>query len=202
LTTTADGTDVGGNKLTTTNLTTHTTAVDGGKWTFTAHATNADELVATYTASLAITDLAITSATGNPGVTIATTTQGSVAGTGQTSVLSTAITTFGTDLAASPNVEATLLNDITTIQTAASNFIIALNTQRSKLGALQNQMEATVNNVQELSTNLASARSRILDTDYASETSNLTKGQILQQAATAMLAQANQMPNVILSLLK
>ena len=169
-------------------------------WSFVAGA-NTDELTATFTASTAVTDLAISATTGNPLVTITTTIQGSAAGTGQTSTLSAAITTFGTDLGNSA-VEATLLTDITAIQTAASNFIIALNTQRSKLGALQNQMEATVNNVQELSSNLASARSRILDTDYASETSNLTKGQILQQAATAMLAQANQMPNVILSLLK
>jgi flagellin len=50
--------------------------------------------------------------------------------------------------------------------------------------------------------NLSAARSRVMDTDYANETASLTKGQILQQAATAMLAQANQMPNVILSLLK
>jgi len=54
----------------------------------------------------------------------------------------------------------------------------------------------------ELSANLSAARSRVIDTDYATETAKLTKGQILQQAATAMLAQANQMPNVILSLLK
>jgi flagellin len=53
-----------------------------------------------------------------------------------------------------------------------------------------------------LSSNWTAARSSVQDTDYASETANLTKGQILQQAATAMLAQANQMPNVILSLLK
>jgi flagellin len=85
---------------------------------------------------------------------------------------------------------------------AASDFITNLNTQRSELGALQNQMEYAVSNVTELSANLTSARSRVQDTDYASETANLTKGQILQQAATAMLAQANQMPNVILSLLK
>jgi flagellin len=63
-------------------------------------------------------------------------------------------------------------------------------------------MEYSVNNILELSANLSSARSRIVDTDYATETATLTKGQILQQAATAMLAQANQMPNVILSLLK
>ena len=88
------------------------------------------------------------------------------------------------------------------ITTAASAYITTLDTQRGNLGASQNQMEYSVNNITELSANLTSARSRIVDTDYATETSKLTKGQILQQAATAMLAQANQMPNVILSLLK
>jgi len=88
------------------------------------------------------------------------------------------------------------------ITTLASSYITALDTQRGTLGAIQNQMEYSVNNVTELSANLTSARSRIIDTDYATETASLTKGQILQQAATAMLAQANQMPNVILSLLK
>jgi flagellin len=77
-----------------------------------------------------------------------------------------------------------------------------LSTQRSALGAVQNQIEYTVSNVQELAANVTAARSNVQDTDYASETASLTKGQILQQAATAMLAQANQMPNVILSLLK
>jgi flagellin len=90
----------------------------------------------------------------------------------------------------------------TEIQTAASNFVTALGTQRSLLGAYQNQIDYTVSNVTDLSSNLTAARSRVIDTDYAAETASLTKGQILQQAATAMLAQANQMPNVILTLLK
>ena len=85
---------------------------------------------------------------------------------------------------------------------AAKTYIENLSTQRSLLGAYQNQIEFTVSNVTELSSNLSAARSSVQDTDYASETASLTKGQILQQAATAMLAQANQMPNVILSLLK
>jgi len=84
----------------------------------------------------------------------------------------------------------------------ASGFVTALGTQRGLLGAYQNQIEYTVSNVTELSSNLTAARSRVTDTDYAAETAALTKGQILQQAATAMLAQANQMPNVILTLLK
>ena len=84
----------------------------------------------------------------------------------------------------------------------SSEYVKSLSTQRSALGAYQNQIEYTVSNVQELSANLSAARSNVQDTDYATETATLTKGQILQQAATAMLAQANQMPNVILSLLK
>jgi len=94
---------------------------------------------------------------------------------------------------------ATSMNNIAT---DAAAYITALSTQRGLLGAAQNQIEFTVSNVTELSSNLSAARSNVQDTDYASETASLTKGQILQQAATAMLAQANQMPNVILSLLK
>jgi flagellin len=88
------------------------------------------------------------------------------------------------------------------IARASDAYISSLTTQRSLLGAYQNQIEFTVSNITELSSNLSAARSSVQDTDYASETASLTKGQILQQAATAMLAQANQMPNVILSLLK
>jgi len=112
---------------------------------------------------------------------------------GSGATLSTAIGTAAT----TPNA-----TNFLAITTAAGNFITTLDTQRSTLGALQNQMEFSVNNISELSSNLTSARSRVIDTDYASETASLTKGQILQQAATAMLAQANQMPNVILTLLK
>jgi flagellin len=88
------------------------------------------------------------------------------------------------------------------IQTIAGEYVKSLSTQRSSLGAFQNQMEYTLSNITELSANLSASRSRVIDTDYAAETADLTRGQILQQAATAMLAQANQMPNVILTLLK
>lgn len=88
------------------------------------------------------------------------------------------------------------------IQTAAGAYVTNLSTQRSMLGSYQNQMEYTLSNITDLSANLSASKSRVIDTDYASETAALTRGQILQQAATAMLAQANQMPNVILTLLK
>ena len=86
-----------------------------------------------------------------------------------------------------------------------ANVMAAVQTNianRADLGAVQNRLNYIVDNMQTLSNNLADAQSRIVDTNYAAETANLTRGQILQQAATSMLAQANQMPNVILTLLK
>ena len=77
-----------------------------------------------------------------------------------------------------------------------------ISTERSVYGAQTNRLSYISNNLQTQSTNLQNSRSAIIDTDFAAETAKLTRGQIMQQAATAMLAQANQMPNVILSLLK
>jgi len=120
--------------------------------------------------------------------------------------LATIGTTAGLAVTVSTNVanttSSTSVANFQSISTATVTYITSLDTQRGLLGAVQNQMEYSINNITELSANLTSARSRIMDTDYATETASLTKGQILQQAATAMLAQANQMPNVILSLLK
>jgi flagellin-like hook-associated protein FlgL len=83
-----------------------------------------------------------------------------------------------------------------------SNAITINSSNRAELGALSNSISYAIDNLQTLSSNLSDAYSRIVDTDYASETSNLTRSKILQQASAAMLAQANQMPNVILFLLK
>jgi flagellin len=122
----------------------------------------------------------------------------STATQGQASLLINAINHTDTGVSSA----STAAGQFNNIQTAANNFITELSKQRGLLGAYQNQIEYTVSNVTELSANLAAAKSNVVDTDYATETASLTKGQILQQAATAMLAQANQMPNVILSLLK
>jgi flagellin len=73
---------------------------------------------------------------------------------------------------------------------------------RAKLGALQNRFSNTISNLQTTSENLSASRSRIQDTDFAVETANLTRTQILQQAGTAILAQANALPQTVLSLLK
>ena len=77
-----------------------------------------------------------------------------------------------------------------------------INGERAKLGALQSRFETSINNLQVTSENLSSSRSRILDADFAAETANLSRSQILQQAGTAMVAQANQLPQGVLALLR
>ncbi len=78
----------------------------------------------------------------------------------------------------------------------------AVTTARAGLGAFQNRLQSAVNNLTSVSTNLTDARSRIMDTDYSAETTALAKAQILGQASTAMLAQANQSQQNVLSLLR
>ncbi|OAT53902.1 FliC/FljB family flagellin [Providencia heimbachae] len=73
---------------------------------------------------------------------------------------------------------------------------------RSDLGAIQNRFQSTINNLNNSVNNLSAARSRIEDADFATEVSNMSRGQILQQAGTAVLAQANQIPNGVMSLLR
>jgi flagellin len=94
-------------------------------------------------------------------------------------------------------------------QSSANNAIGAIDKalesvsgMRAQMGAIQNRLEYTINNLNNVSTNTSASRSRILDTDYAAETSNLAKAQIISQAATAMLAQANQSAQSVLALLK
>ena len=76
-----------------------------------------------------------------------------------------------------------------------------IDSQRADLGAVQNRFENTIGNLQNIAENVSAARGRIQDTDFAAETANLTKNQILQQAGTSILAQANQLPQAVLSLL-
>jgi len=86
--------------------------------------------------------------------------------------------------------------------TIVDKALTAVNSARADLGAIQNRFTSVVGNLQTSSENLAASRSRIRDTDFAKETAELTRTQILQQAGTAMLAQANQVPQNVLSLLR
>ncbi|ABE59337.1 FliC/FljB family flagellin [Chromohalobacter israelensis] len=89
------------------------------------------------------------------------------------------------------------LSPLADIDAAISN----VDSQRSELGAMQNRFDSAITNLSTTETNLSSARSRIEDADYADEVSNMTRNQILQQAGTSVLAQANQLPQNALSLL-
>lgn len=80
--------------------------------------------------------------------------------------------------------------------------IAQIDSQRADLGAVQNRFDNTIANLQNISENVSAARGRIQDTDFAAETANLSKNQILQQAGTAILAQAKQLPQAVLSLLQ
>jgi flagellin len=82
------------------------------------------------------------------------------------------------------------------------NALAAVNTSRANLGAIQNRFSSVVSSLATTSENLSASRSRIQDADFAAETASLTRGQILQQAGTAMLAQANSLPNGVLALLR
>jgi flagellin len=98
--------------------------------------------------------------------------------------------------------------DISTV--TGSNAAIAVldgalaqvNSQRASLGAYQNRFAATVDNLQTSAQNLTAARSRTRDADFASETANLSRSQVLQQAGIAILSQANSLPQQVLSLLR
>jgi len=86
--------------------------------------------------------------------------------------------------------------------TTIDSAITVVNSQRATFGAAMNQLTYAVDNLSNVKVNAEAARSRVLDTDYAAETSELARTQIIQQAGTAMLAQANQLPQTVLSLLQ
>ena len=120
------------------------------------------------------------------------------------------MTAVGTDITGNSGLNTLDANTANTVwQTAFTALsghldtaIEGLSSSRATLGSQMNSLSYVNSNLAGQSANLSASRSTVIDTDFASETAHLTKGQIMQQAATAMLAQANQMPNVILSLLK
>jgi flagellin len=133
------------------------------------------------------------------GITIA-----DVAGTGASASGLTTSTNLATATAGA-GVSSLNLTTATGSQEALTTLDLAINTitnSRAAMGAYQNRLTASIANLETTSMNLSASRSRILDTDYAKETTNLAKSQIIQQAATAMLAQANQSGQSVLALLK
>jgi flagellin len=102
-------------------------------------------------------------------------------------------------------LDATDLDDITNAGaaiTAIDTALDTINTLRSNLGAAQNRLTSTISNLQNINENASAALGRVQDTDFAAETAQMTKQQTLQQASTAILAQANQLPSAVLKLLQ
>jgi flagellin len=147
-------------------------------------------------------------------ITVASFDWTSTANAGLTDVLGSVVLT-GTDVGsynaststytAGTDAPTALITDVASAQTSIANIDNALNSinsQRATFGAVQNRFDNVVAQLMVASENQSAARSRIMDADYAVETANLSRAQILQQAGNAMVAQANQLPQQVLSLLQ
>ncbi|QCR35845.1 flagellin [Nissabacter sp. SGAir0207] len=99
-------------------------------------------------------------------------------------------------------INLTTMDDTDTTLATIDDAISTVDKARSGLGAVQNRFDSTINNLNNTVTNLSAAQSRIQDADYATEVSNMSRAQILQQAGTSVLSQANQVPQNVLSLLR
>ena len=142
----------------------------------------------------------------NTTVTLVSTTQNIVVGlAGTATTATTGLTGATTNLASSTGFAALDISTVAGADTAMQAMDAALSAisgARADMGAVQNRFSSVIANLQAASENLSASRSRIRDTDFAKETAELTRTQILQQAGTAMLAQANQVPQNVLSLLR
>jgi len=175
-------------------------AADGRNITVTATANGfsftglgASATTTTTTAKLTL------ASTGSAGITLGGTAGVAAAGLTAFVGLTAATATAGA------GVSSLDLSTATGSQAALTTLDAAINTvtdSRASMGAYQNRLTASISNLETTSMNLSASRSRILDTDYAKETTNLAKAQIISQAATAMLAQANQSGQSVLALLK
>jgi flagellin len=125
-----------------------------------------------------------------------------VAGTPATAVASTTIDTLDAEASKEYGIDVSTQSAADAAIKTIDEAISSVSTERSKLGAVQNRLDHTINNLTATSENLAAAESRIRDVDMAQEMMAFTKNNILSQAATSMLAQANQMPQSVLQLLQ
>jgi len=115
------------------------------------------------------------------------------------SLASNAIASTGTAISA---LDISTVGGANTAISAIDTALNSINSSRAALGAIQNRFSTTIENLQATSENLTASRSRIMDADFAAETANLSRSQVLQQAGTAMVAQANQLPQTVLKLLQ
>jgi flagellin len=170
-----------------------------------ATGSTADATLGTYTANSTTGGLSAPASTATVNTTGAIS-KGAIEMDSNTSFSATDGSGFG--LGGSSSLKSVANLDISTFDGAqqaikiADAALSAINGQRSQYGAIQNRFDSTISNLGSSQTNLSASRSRITDTDFASETANMTRSQILQQAGTSMLAQANSLPNGVMSLLR
>jgi flagellin len=124
---------------------------------------------------------------------------GSVSGAGGIAQGTTAASLTGTSLS---NIDISTVNGANTALASVDAALSSVSSSRASLGAIQNRFSSTIENLHTNSENLTASRSRIQDADFAMETANLSRAQVLQQAGTAMVAQANQLPQQVLALLR
>ena len=180
--------DVGGTSTTYTFVAADNNWTDGGGGTATT-----SEVVANINAD---GDGATGSIAGAGGA-VAFKTDGTVSGAGGNTIDTSATLSMDDQGTVTATSTAKTADPLATLDSAIST----IDSFRSNLGASQNRFESAINNISTTSTNLSAARSRIEDADYATEVADMTKNQILQQAGTSVLAQANQLPQSVLSLL-
>jgi flagellin len=126
----------------------------------------------------------------------------SIKSTGTAVLGGTAGDSVGSDLQSVAKLDVSTVEGSNAALKTIDSALNQINSNRAALGAIQNRFASTIANLNTTTENLSASRSRIQDTDFAAETANMTRGQILQQAGTAMLAQANSLPNGVLSLLR
>jgi flagellin len=168
------------------------TAIDGRNIVIAGTVTNTGLTAATTRGTVSLTT---SSPTTNTGITIA--------GTAPANGGFTAATTAGALTGAAISVlDISSVAGANTALASVDAALTQINGERAKLGAIQNRFSSTIQNLQTSAENQSAARSRIQDADFAAETAMLSRAQVLQQAGTAMIAQANQLPQQVLQLLK
>ncbi|WAE63816.1 flagellin [Stutzerimonas sp. R40042] len=175
---------------------------------FAGNATGDQSVVATAldyegkatTSTFTITETSAAAATA-VGV-VRTTSSGAFSITADTADVTGAIGTETSALKAISSVNISTQGGAQSAIAIIDSALASIDSQRADLGAVQNRFDNTIANLQSISENVSAARGRIQDTDFAAETANLSKNQILQQAGTAILAQAKQLPQAVLSLLQ
>ena len=180
-------------------------AADGRNITVTA-STNADAAAANTgitVSATGATDVATStlslSSSSSAGITLANGTGAGLTATNLTGGFTSATTTVGAGVS---SLDLSTAAGATSALATIDSALQSINTSRASLGAYQNRFSSAVSSLQTTSENLTASRSRIRDADFASETATLTRGQVLQQAGTAILAQANALPQGVLALLR